>query len=305
MSRRKQIDISYCFQSIGGLIFTLEDMITSDFVVSTNIADIRSAPQLDAELVTQAIMNAPASAGETSGNWTHVTLSDYSGWILTDAIDLPIVRGICEEGDGTCGVALPYSVVVTVTHAPIYAQVEGNEHICDIYLSTVLPYINLSDPRRIRVALPGDRDGWIPRECVDLRHNDALFPLRDIASVTDYARAFLDVPYLWGGTNWQGIDCSGFVQLVYRMGGYSIPRDADQQHDFLSQAVAREEMQAGDLIFFGSKNITHVALALSNQEYIHAEGQNYNRVVINSFDAQSSAYNERLDTIVWAIKRVK
>lgn len=282
---------------------TLDDIITSDFVVATNIADIHSAPQRDAELVTQALMNTPAIAGETAGDWTHVTLADYSGWILTDDIDLPIVRGVCEGGDGTCGVALPYSVVVTATHAPIYAQAEGDEHIFDVYLSTVIPYIDLSNPQRIRVALPGDRDGWIPRECVDLRHNDALFPSQDISSMTDYARAYLDVPYLWGGTSWQGIDCSGFVQLLYRMGGHSIPRDADQQHDFLSQAVSREEIQAGDLIFFGSKSITHVALALSNREYIHAEGQNYNRVVINSFDAQSPVYNERLDTIVWAIKR--
>jgi hypothetical protein len=288
---------------MGGFILTLDDIITSDFVVATNIADIRSAPQRDAELVTQALMNTPAIAGETLGAWTHVTLSDYSGWILTDDLDLPIVRGICEEGDGTCGVALPYSVVVTATHAPIYAQAEGDEYIYDTYLSTALPYINLSHPQRIRVALPGDRDGWIPRECVDLRHNDALFPSQDISSMIAGARAFLDVPYLWGGISWQGIDCSGFVQLVYRMGGSIIPRDADQQHDFLPQVVAREEIQAGDLIFFGSKSITHVAMALNNQEYIHAEGQHYNRVVINSFDAQSSVYNERLDTIVWAIKR--
>jgi hypothetical protein len=290
---------------MGGFIFSMEDIITADFVVATNIADIRSAPERDAELVTQAVMNTPAVVGETAGDWTHVTLSDYSGWILTEAVELPIVRGVCEGGDGTCGVALPYSVVVTATHAPIYAQAEGEEHLFDVYLSTVIPYIDLSHPRRIRVALPGERDGWIPRECADLRHNEALFPPRDISDVTAYARAFLDAPYLWGGTNWLGIDCSGFVQLVYRMAGNSLPRDADQQHDFLSQTVAREEMRAGDLIFFGSKNITHVALALSNQEYIHAEGQNYHRVVINSFDAQSPVYNERLDTIVWAIKRVK
>jgi cell wall-associated NlpC family hydrolase len=63
-------------------------------------------------------------------------------------------------------------------------------------------------------------------------------------------------------------------------------------------------MQEGDLIFFGSKSITHVALALNDHEYIHAEGQNYNRVVINSFNPQDEHYYPRLDEIVWAIKRV-
>ncbi len=88
------------------------------------------------------------------------------------------------------------------------------------------------------------------------------------------------------------------------MGGYILPRDADQQHDALSYNVRREDMREGDLIFFGSKKITHVALALNNKEYIHAEGQNYNRVVINSFDPADEHYYLRLDEIVWGIKRV-
>jgi len=88
------------------------------------------------------------------------------------------------------------------------------------------------------------------------------------------------------------------------MGGYIIPRDGDQQHDFLARSVRREEIQEGDLIFFGSKEITHVAMALNNQHYIHAEGQNYNRVVINSFNPAEENYYRRLDEIVWDVKRV-
>lgn len=284
---------------------TVEDIITSDFVVASSIADIRRDPDPDAELVTQALMNAPALVGETSGAWTHVTLSDYSGWIQTDKIELPIVRGICEGGAGTCGVALPYSVVVTVTHAPVYAHADGDEHLVDVYLSTVIPYIDLSHPLRVRVALPDERDGWIPREYVDLRHNDALFPRQDLSVITAYARDFLGVPYLWGGTSWRGLDCSSLVQLVYRMGGDIIPRDADQQHDCLSKTVSPQALQIGDLIFFGRQSITHVGMALDNQTYIHAEGDRYNRVVINSFDPQNSAYNERLAAMVWDMKRVR
>ena len=63
-------------------------------------------------------------------------------------------------------------------------------------------------------------------------------------------------------------------------------------------------MQQGDLVFFGSQEITHVAMALNTKEYIHAEGQNYNQVVINSFDPADAHYYPRLDQIVWAIKRV-
>jgi cell wall-associated NlpC family hydrolase len=63
-------------------------------------------------------------------------------------------------------------------------------------------------------------------------------------------------------------------------------------------------MRTGDLIFFGKKEITHVGMALNDHEYIHAEGQNYNRVVINSFNPADEHYYERLDQIVWSMKRV-
>ncbi|GCE27723.1 NLP/P60 [Dictyobacter alpinus] len=283
----------------------MEDILTQNFIIATSVADIRHDPDPEAELVTQALMNMPAIAGEASGEWTHVQLTDYSGWIRTSELDFPIVRGVCEGDEGTCGVALPYSVVVTETHTPVYAHAQGDEKLFDIYLSTILPYIDLAHPQRLRIALPGEQEGWIAREAVDIRSNSELYPRKDLSTVIEYAKAFLDIPYLWGGTSWRGIDCSGFVQLCYRMGGNTIPRDADQQYDFLPQSVERQDMQPGDLIFFGSKSITHVGMAISSCEFIHAEGQDFNRVVITSFDPQHADYHARLDSIVWGIKRVR
>jgi len=168
----------------------------------------------------------------------------------------------------------------------------------------LLPLLDTTHPERVQVALPGEQTAWLERGKVDIRQQESVYSLTSTRTITTYARAFLNRPYLWGGTSWEGIDCSGFVQLCYRMGGYIIPRDADQQHDFLSHCVKREDIQEGDLIFFGSEAITHVAMALNNQEYIHAEGQNYNHVVINSFDPTTEHYYPRLDEIVWAVKRV-
>jgi hypothetical protein len=278
---------------------------TPDFVVAVPVADIRHDPDENAEMVTQALMNVPVSVGDVSGEWTYVTLADYAGWIRTVALEVPVVRGYCEGGEGTCGVPLPYSVVVTVPHAPLYRSAESDEQIDELYLSTALPYIDLSHPKRLHVALPGEREGWLERTMVDVRSNTEVYPLQDIGVVTSYAKEFLDRPYLWGGTSWRGIDCSGFVQLCYRMGGNTIPRDADQQHDFLAQSVRCEEMQEGDLIFFGSKRITHVGLALSNSEYIHAEGSHFHHVIRHSFNPNAANYYEKLDKLVWGIKRVR
>jgi len=277
--------------------------MTISYVVAVGVADVRREPDAHSELVTQALMNVTARGDRTEGEWTHVQLVDYAGWIRTDQLEEPIIKGFCKVGE-TCGTPLELVAVIIETHVPVYVEAQGTEKLAIIYLSTALPVLDITVEQRVQVALPGERTGWLQRESVAIRQRDGAYPRADVAAVTTYARKFLDRPYLWGGTSWEGIDCSGFVQLCYRMGGYILPRDADQQHDFLPHSVKRQEMQLGDLIFFGAKQITHVALALNNREYIHAEGQNYDKVLINTFDPIAEHYYPRLDEIVWDIKRV-
>ncbi|HYL44636.1 MAG TPA: C40 family peptidase [Ktedonobacteraceae bacterium] len=276
---------------------------TNTYAVSAGVADIRRYPDAESELVTQALLNTLAQAGEIDGEWTHIALSDYEGWIRTSELEEPVSKGFCKIGE-TCSTPLALSAVVTSPYASLYAHMQGDDSLHMAYLSTALPLLDTTHPERVQVALPGEQSAWLECSKVDIRQQENVYPQTSTRTITTYARAFLNRPYLWGGTSWEGIDCSGFVQLCYRMGGYIIPRNADQQHDFLSNGVKREDIQEGDLIFFGSEVITHVAMALNNQEYIHAEGQNYNHVVINSFDPTTEHYYPRLDEIVWAIKRV-
>ncbi len=275
--------------------------MTATFAVSVGVADIRREPDPSAELVTQALMNMPATAGETSGAWTRVALPDYSGWIHSDELAEPVVKGFCKIGEH-CATPLDLVAVVRETHAPLYVDATGDEELDTLYLSTTLPLLDTTRSDRLQVALPGECAGWIARQAVSIRRSENA--REEVAVVTEHARAFLDVPYLWGGTCWEGIDCSGLVQVCYRMGGYLLPRDADQQHDALPRSVAREDLQEGDLIFFGAQAITHVALALNREEYIHAEGVRYGRVLVNSFNPAHEHYDQRLATLVRAIKRV-
>ncbi len=277
--------------------------IATTYAIATGVADVHRDPDATSELVTQALLNMSASAGETSGDWTHITLPDYTGWVYTRQLEDPIARSFCKVGE-TCSSPLPLFAVVTTTHAPLYQNASGNETSGNVYLSTALPLLDNTEQQRVQVAVPGERVAWLDRAAIAIREHESLYPRAPMRVVTAHARSFLNVPYLWGGTTYEGIDCSGFVQLCYRMGGYIIPRDGDQQHDFLSHSVERSDLQEGDLIFFGQKAITHVGMALNDHEYIHAEGQNYNRVIINSFRPADPHYYPRLDTIVWAIKRV-
>lgn len=277
--------------------------MSSTLVVSVGVANVRREPNPTSELVTQALMNVPAIIGEFSGDWTHVTLVDYEGWIRTNELEDPIAKSYCQLEEHCC-TPIQLAAVVKATHTLLYISAQGNDMQGKVYLSTVLPLLDISQKERVKVAVPGGSEGWLDRNVINVRQPGEIHLCTSIAMITGYARAFLGVPYLWGGTSWEGLDCSGFVQLCYRMGGYILPRDADQQHDFLAHDVAREEMREGDLIFFGRKNITHVGMALNNSEFIHSEGQDYNCVTINSFDRADEHYSPKLDEIVWGLKRV-
>jgi cell wall-associated NlpC family hydrolase len=275
----------------------------TDFVVTRGVADVRRAPDAESECVTQALLNMPVYGGRTEGAWIEVKLVDYMGWMRTSDLAAPIQQSATRIGEH-CTAFLPLIAVINTAHTPLYVEAEGEEQLDSAYLSTLLPVLDTAHPARIQVALPDEQIAWINRSAVVLRQRTEPYPRQSVAAVLDYARQFLGVPYFWGGTSWAGIDCSGFVQLCFRAGGYFIPRDGDQQDGFLYHSLERAQMRAGDLIFFGSKEITHVALALNDHEYIHAEGQNYHRVLINSFRPTDAHYYRRLDEIVWSLKRV-
>lgn len=87
--------------------------------------------------------------------------------------------------------------------------------------------------------------------------------------IINTAKSFLGTPYQWGGTSPSGFDCSGFTQYVLAQNGKSIPRTSQEQ--FASgQAVDKSNLQAGDLVFYGNGEATHVGIYEGNNKIIHS-----------------------------------
>lgn len=92
--------------------------------------------------------------------------------------------------------------------------------------------------------------------------------------VANYAKKFLKVPYVWGGTTPNGFDCSGYTQYVFKQMGYSLKRTAAQQLNN-GTAVKRSNLKIGDLVFFKNTYSTsaaasHVGIYIGNDQFIHA-----------------------------------
>ncbi len=115
------------------------------------------------------------------------------------------------------------------------------------------------------------------------------------------AKQFVNSPYQWGGRSPYGVDCSGLTQVVYKIIGINIPRDAGQQVKIGETVDFINMVQPGDLAFFDNEEeiITHVGIIIDNGKILHSSGY----VKIESLDHQgifnleSQKYSHKLRVI--------
>lgn len=126
--------------------------------------------------------------------------------------------------------------------------------------------------------------------------------LNDNRIIVENAYMYLNSPYLWGGRSPFGIDCSGLTQMVYKMCGIKLLRDAWQQAEQGYLINLMDETHPGDLAFFDNEEgkITHVGIVLPNHKIIHASG----RVRIDSID-HHGIYNGELKRYTHKLRLIK
>ena len=122
------------------------------------------------------------------------------------------------------------------------------------------------------------------------------------SNIIQTAFTFLNSPYLWGGKTPFGIDCSGFTQMVYKLNGYKLLRDASQQATQGEALSFIEESEPGDLAFFDNSEgeIIHVGIIMKDNYIIHAHG----KVRIDRLD-HSGIYNVDKNTHTHKLRVIK
>ncbi len=280
----------------------LLDDATPCAIVKRAVIDLNREPRPLAERLSQARLGESLRILDTRGDWVRVRLDadGYLGWVRAYTLhrcEAPAARA----WQAQCN-ALVQGELVPAFSTP---DCTGS-YVGKIPFGVTLPLIDQGETS-VAVRLPDDRVWWLARDAILTRR-----PAPDAAGIArtlELVRRFVGVPYLWGGRSPFGFDCSGLAQTFWNFLGVAIPRDADQQ---FNTGTPIAQPQPGDLIYFGDEPtddpqkpfapITHVAIALGDNQFIHANASAWG-ISYNSFDPAAPNYGAWLKEHIAGYRR--
>jgi cell wall-associated NlpC family hydrolase len=250
-------------------------------VANATVCPVREDPSYAAEQATQLLFGEVCEFLERHRGWTKIrsTVDGQVGWVSSSMLT-PTDNPYPITDTRTAVVAHPIATATPInggapllltlgTRLPNYSQ--GTFEVLGQQYRIPSICVNVTTAKQSTGAADLQRS--------DLQRSDLIM----------IAQSLLNTPYLWGGKNAMGLDCSGFTQVVYAAVGVNILRNAREQITQGEEVKFLSEALPGDLAFFGYTNsetqairITHVGLLLSPTEIIHCAG---GRVHIDRIDA--------------------
>ena len=231
-------------------------------VVTAAVAPMLCEPHVNETQISQAVLGQHLLVLRRAGRWLQCRAPDgYLGWIhrgylmLLDETDARAWE-VGTEGEAwiSLGAELLGPEGEVMARLPWGARVVRES--ADV------------------VRLPDGRHGRPVGEMVSAALRATLYPT-DGEAIARTAARWIGVPYLWGGVTQGGVDCSGFVQGLFRLHGVALPRDSDMQSrtgEPLEIAPDYSNLRAGDLLFFAEEpgKCSHVVLSAGGSRIIHS-----------------------------------
>lgn len=252
-------------------------------IARLSIIPVRSEASDKSELVTQLLFGDHYTITGVSENnkWVRIQIyfDQYEGWI--DVIQHHQISDDYFNQINNSDYKICTEIVSTILF---------NKHQTNIVMGSILP-IATNEIFKVEEQLAFNGEA------------KSLSSKRDFVFMKQTAKKYLNTPYLWGGRSPFGIDCSGFTQIVFRICGYSLPRDASQQVK-KGEKVNFDNRKEGDLVFFNNDDdkIVHVGILLENDEIIHASG----KVRIDTLNDKGISHSEsqRITHKLHSIRRI-
>ncbi len=231
-------------------------METEEFgVCRLSVVPVRTEPRHTAEQVTQLLFgdHYEVLATSTDAKWVQIKIyaDKCEGWLELKQHHATSKEYFHQINQTDYKITLDVASTVLYKKSPL-----------TIVMGSIVPISN-SELFKIeeQFAFNGESKG--------------LGQKRDADFLKSIAKKYLSSPYQWGGKSPFGIDATGFVQMAYKLAGYSLYRDARQQSMQGKKLRTFEEARLGDLAFFADKGdaIRHVGIILDDNKLIHAYGQ--------------------------------
>ena len=238
----------------------------------SGIVPVRSEANDASEMLTQLLLGETARVNETRERWLHITADHdgYSGWVNRNQMQF-----------------LSHTEYINWKNHPVrqrspYAgfRVQSKKN------SLWVPSGALVVIRNERVLLPDETYDFVSEPRL-IKHD----------RIIDTAAEFLGTPYLWGGRSDTGIDCSGFIQIVYGMHGSALPRDSKDQFKTVEPYTKDiNKAEPGDIMYFNTSGgpITHVGFYFGDGVLLHASGNVKRNFIGNEPNKTRFSYNKRL-----------
>ena len=230
-------------------------------VVNVPAAPVRRKPMHYREMVNQLLFGETVKVLKTKGDlWVKIrSLHDgYEGWMTNT-----LLEEMDEAGANT------RSAFVTTD---LLSSLKAGDKILNIPCGSSLAFF---EEGKARPDDPVGR-GKIGKTEFEFTGNyckrDEQQPGAEL--LQQLVLPWLNAPYLWGGRTPLGVDCSGFVQVIFKLMGIDLSRDTWQQAQEGKPVKKFKDALPGDLAFFDNKeDIVHVGILLGNDQIIHASGK--------------------------------